>query len=300
MSLVCSKFKTPLMVNSERCHETKAVYNPTVIKKDAKIYMLYRAESHNGITGTIGLAWSEDGIHFVKHPEPVLVPDSEYDEEGCEDPRVVAFDNTYYMSYVPKGKGANGTEIALAASSDLFHWTKLGLIDLPRSDWCSEKVKAPVIAPIRVNGKYVMYFMGQKRSWHSAVGVAYSDDLIHWVEDNRNPVLTPRYSHLDCLGLEPGATPILLHDQLVLFYNAWDETFTHRTWYSAFDMCDPGRLAARDDQPILTPEYSWECSGYVKNIIFTEGAMLHNNQLYLYYGASDTSIGLALCNPQHI
>lgn len=289
------KHEKPIVINSELFFETKAVYNPTVIMKDSKFYMLYRAESHDQITGYIGLAWSDDGIHFSKHTEPVLVPEYKYEENGCEDPRIVAFDGTYYMTYVPIGTGTNGVNIALATSNDLFHWTKLGLIKMPLSDWCSDKIKASVIAPVKINGKYILYFMGQKRSWHTAIGIAYSDDLIHWTEDARNPIITPRYSCLDCLGIEPGPTPIIINNRIVLFYNGWDETFTHRTWYATFDIKDPGKLCERSYHPILSPEYSWECNGYVKNVVFAEGIVEHNKQYYMYYGASDTSIGLALC-----
>lgn len=294
MNFQFQKRKTPIMIHSDRSFENKAVYNPTVIRKDSGIYMLYRAEAHDDCTGCIGLAQSEDGIHFTREEKPVMVPECDYEIKGCEDPRVVEFDGIYYMTYVCVGNDDKGIQIALASSVDLHTWVKHGPIKMERSDWCSEKIKAPAIAPIRVNGKYVLYFLGQKRSWHTAIGIAYSDDLLHWTEDSRNPVLTPRYSHLDCLGVEPGPTPIVIDDKLVLFYNAWDETFAHRTWYAAFDCEDPGKLCCRSEHPLLSPEYDWECNGYVKNIIFSEGIVEMGNQYYMYYGASDTSIGLAI------
>ena len=76
------------------------VFNPGAIVKDGKVFLLYRAEDNpaailGGRTSRLGLAESTDGIHFTKHPEPVLFPDndafSEYDYPGgCEDPRVGA------------------------------------------------------------------------------------------------------------------------------------------------------------------------------------------------------------------
>src|SRR5260221_13950286 len=75
------------------------VFNPAAIVKDGKIYMLYRCEDNpaaalGGRTSRLGLAESEDGIHFKKFPTPVLYPDSseylQYDYPGgCEDPRLV-------------------------------------------------------------------------------------------------------------------------------------------------------------------------------------------------------------------
>lgn len=294
MKFQFKKRENPIMVSSEFFFETKAVYNPTVIKKDSKIYMLYRAESYDGHTGCIGLAWSKDGIHFTKHPTPVLVPEYDYEKIGCEDPRVVELDHTYYMVYVPVGDNPDGIQVALAKSSDLIHWEKMGPIKMMLTGWCAEKIKAPVLAPVKVNNKYILYFLGQKRGWHTAIGVAYSEDLIHWEEDRRNPVITPRYDNYDCLGVEPGATPIVIEDTIVLFYNVWDEKLTHRTWYAVFDRKDPGKLLERGEDPLLVPEKAWECKDYVPNVIFAEGVVELENQYYLYYGAEDTSIGLAI------
>jgi predicted GH43/DUF377 family glycosyl hydrolase len=57
--------------------------------------MFYRAETDDGLTGRIGLAESHDGFHFTCNPEPVLTPDEDFDKGGCEDPRIVKFEETY-------------------------------------------------------------------------------------------------------------------------------------------------------------------------------------------------------------
>jgi predicted GH43/DUF377 family glycosyl hydrolase len=78
--------------------------------KDGKVFLFFRAEDNpaaaiGGRTSRIGLAWSEDGIHFTRAPGPVLYPDrdafQQYDYPGgCEDPRVVeAPDGRYIMAY---------------------------------------------------------------------------------------------------------------------------------------------------------------------------------------------------------
>lgn len=82
----------------------------------------------------------------------------------------------------------DGIQVALAKSSDLIHWEKMGPIKMMLTGWCAEKIKAPVLAPVKVNNKYILYFLGQKRGWHTAIGVAYSEDLLHWEEDRRLPI----------------------------------------------------------------------------------------------------------------
>ncbi len=72
------------------------VFNPAAVVRNGKVMMLYRCEDNpaahlGGRTSRIGLAESTDGLHFTKHPTPVLFPDNDdqapYDQPGgCEDP----------------------------------------------------------------------------------------------------------------------------------------------------------------------------------------------------------------------
>ena len=91
--------------------ESLHTFNPGAIVRDGKIYVLYRAEDDSGQmkigghTSRIGLAVSEDGIHFQREPNPVLYPADDDQKErewpgGCEDPRVVeAEDGSYVVAY---------------------------------------------------------------------------------------------------------------------------------------------------------------------------------------------------------
>ena len=77
--------------------EAKDVFNPAAVVRNGKVYMLYRAEDKIGKyagTSRIGLATSEDGLHFTKMKEPVFYPDNDslkiFEwEGGIEDPRIV-------------------------------------------------------------------------------------------------------------------------------------------------------------------------------------------------------------------
>jgi len=46
----------------------------------------------------------------------------------------------------------------------------------------------------------------------------------------------------------------------------------------------------------MEPELSWEKTGQVPNVIFIEGAVIHEEKLILYYGAADTYIGALVLN----
>ncbi len=126
-------FMDPIL-NQSVLWEEKDVFNPAAVVKDGRVYLLYRAEDNIGIykgTSRIGLAFSFDGLHFKKNPEPVFYPSEDsmkiYEwPGGCEDPRVVmSEDNQYIMTYTAwEGKTAR---LCVAVSKDLMHWEKKGL-----------------------------------------------------------------------------------------------------------------------------------------------------------------------------
>ncbi|MBO9659613.1 MAG: hypothetical protein J7527_12390, partial [Chitinophagaceae bacterium] len=100
-------FKDPIL-GKDVAWEAKDVFNPAAVVRDGKVYLLYRAEDTIGRfagTSRIGLAYSEDGLHFNRNNDPVLFPANDaykkYEwEGGCEDPRIVEDEKgTYYMTY---------------------------------------------------------------------------------------------------------------------------------------------------------------------------------------------------------
>ncbi|MDP4292657.1 MAG: hypothetical protein Q8908_16375, partial [Bacteroidota bacterium] len=98
-------------VKKDTVHWQKAdVFNPAAIVKNGKVYLFTRCEDNpkaklGGRTSRIGLAVSDDGIHFKNFREPVLFPDNDAFNKfdypgGCEDPRIVeAPDGSYVMAY---------------------------------------------------------------------------------------------------------------------------------------------------------------------------------------------------------
>lgn len=259
--------------------EEVAVFNPTVVYEDGKFFMLYRAEDEEGVS-TIGLAQSEDGVHFTRQPEPVLFPEHDYEQGGgCEDPRAVKVGDTYYLTYT--AYDLSRARLALATSRDLVHWQKHGLV-FPELDW----TKSGAIVPEKIQGKYVMYF-GDLNMW-----IAFSDDLIHWTA-REEPVLKPRPRHFDTRLVEPGPPPVITKEGILLVYNGADKRLKYSVGWVLFSKDDPTKVLQRAEQPILSPEASWEKEGQVPNVTFAEGLVIRDNTWYLYYGAADTRICVA-------
>lgn len=275
---------------------SRAVYNPCVWLEEGTFHMLFRAETvGDPCTGHIGLAYSADGIRFTTHPEPVIVPEHDYEARGCEDPRVVKIGDTYYLTYVGNDGRYRVSHICLATSTDLYRWEKHGVVLHPREGrWNSGQIKAAAIAPLQIGGCYVMFYLGERRPWETAIGLAYSDDLIHWQEPEESIVLEPRPAHFDSQGVEPGPPPILVNDGLLLVYNGWDADHVHRSGLVLLSPEDPRRVIARTDGPILAPQEPWERVGHASNVVFSEGLVRRGNTWHLYYGAADRVIGLAI------
>jgi len=280
--------KNPILTAGDFEWESKNVLNPTAIVKDDKVYLLYRAQTHD-MTSYIGMAVSEDGFNFVKEKEPVMVPTEECEKAGVEDPRIVEFDGTYYMTYTGWTRVTN--YLCLAASKDLYNWEKKGKM-LP--DWPTA-TKSGAIVPKKINNKYHMYF-GDTNMYY-----ATSEDLLNWTPRTA-PVLEMRYMKkengdrfFDSMLVEPGPTPIITEKGILLIYNGADTWKRYSTGEVLFSLDDPGVVLERTEFPVLEVDHELEQKGQVNNVVFSEGLVKFRGKWLLYYGMGDSRIGVAIC-----
>jgi beta-1,2-mannosidase len=300
------------------------VFNPAAIVRDKKIYLLYRAEDNpkailGGRTSRIGLAYSTDGLHFTKHPTPVLFPDSsdqiQYDYPGgCEDPRVVETeDSTYIMAYTAWNHKT--ARLCIAHSRDLIHWDKKGLAfgkannGQLKDKWCKSasiitKMKGNRQIAAKINGKYWMYWGEQ------FVNLAWSDNLIDWnptLDSTGEPkaLISPRKNKFDSQLTECGPPALITSTGITLFYNgknAENESATSdlpKGTYSVgkvvFDLNDPQKVIYRSDTCLLRPTLPHELTGqYQSGTVFSEGMVYFKSQWFMYYGTADSFVGVAI------
>ena len=272
------------------------IFNPTAIKKDGKTILLFRAQDSNH-TSRIGYAESDGNLHFTVKPNPVLSPETTYEKGGgLEDPRLVEIDGTYYLTYT--GYNLRDAQLCLATSRDLIHWERRGVI-LPayKGTWNTKWTKSGAILPEKVNGKWWMYYLGTRKDSDGKerdyMGLASSNDLLHWKDATKEPVLARRPDAFDSRVMEPGPAPILTKDGILLLYNGADDHLVYGPGWVLFDRNDPRRVIARADHPFILPQLRWEKIGNVPNVIFLEGAVPDKSKLDLtgYYGAADKYIG---------
>ncbi len=250
----------PILLPQGIGFESKATFNPAVIVKDGMFYMLYRAEDWEGKgwwngTSCIGLASSKDGIHFTRYPgNPVIQPDEAYEKPGgCEDPRIVEVNGTYYLTYT--GYDGERARLCMATSNDFIHWEKYGSL-FPEKRWS----KSGAILATKINGRYIMYF-GDSNLW-----IAYSDDLIHWRAESV-PVMRPRPGFFDCKLVEPGPPPMVTDDGILLIYNGSDYQGRYSVGWALFSKDDPAKIIQRAQKPLVEVTEPWERIGQVYNSV---------------------------------
>ena len=272
--------------------ESAGTFNPAVIRHEGKIVMLYRAQDKKGIS-RLGYAESADGVHFARRDKPVLEPSEPYEKDGgVEDPRLVEFDGIYYLTYT--GYNKTNAQLCLATSRDLIHWDRKGVI-LPakQGKWNVKWTKSGAIVPEKINGRYWMYFLGTTADGRDQGGLASSADLVRWREETATPVLPVRSRQFDSRVAEPGPSPVLTSDGIVLIYNGADDRLVYRTGIAVFGRHDPRKLVWRSTTPIFFPQKDWEKVGQVPNVVFVEGMAKQDDRCLFYYGGADKYIGLA-------
>jgi len=304
---------------------SKKVYNCTVIKHDSVYYMFFRGVGDDWIS-RIFLATSRDGLSFKINPEPVIVPEHSWEEQGCEDPRITYLNDKYWLTYT----AFDGTtaRAAIASSSNLYDWEKHNLIfpelihpqreNLP-SDWS----KSAAIFPEKIKNQYLLLF-GDNHIWS-----ATSDNLIDW-QSKSIPVISARKDYFDAAYVEMGPAPIKTDDGWLVLYHGIDQYSENRTYslgaaLLSFD--NPLQVIWRCTRPILIPSEAYEVNGLSDLIpggfatlrslsdndfnelskktllpksVFCCGAIKEENILRIYYAAADTRICTATIDLQTV
>lgn len=298
--------------------EEKDVFNPAAVVRNDTVFLLFRAEDSIGKfagTSRIGLAWSTDGLHFTKHPVPVLYPDNDAEkiyewEGGCEDPRIVEDENgTYYMTYT--AYDGDKARLLIASSKDLYHWSKHGHVFKNDTAEVNKWSKSGSIVcryengkaiAVKVDGKYCMYW------GDTDIFLSVSDDLINWyvVSDDKGKTRTifgPRSKKFDSDLVEPGPPAMLTDQGIVLIYNSrnvpskGDTSLVEGTYAASqilFDKNNPTKVIDRMDTYFMKPDKPYEITGQVNHVCFVEGLVNYKGKWFLYYGTADSKIAVAV------
>lgn len=292
----------PILIPSESHWENMLVFNPGAILHEDKTYLIYRAMGEGSFHSRLGLAVSDDGIHFTREHFPMYYGGVHESESlGFEDPRVVKIDDTIYMVYTAVSVATEGSvdpawkeqiakqaKIALSTTTDFVNFHNYGTILSEISG------KNASLFPKKVNDEYWMLY----RKEQGQTFFTHSPRLDSW--NSHSPVFDKRSGYWDSIRVGIGAPPIETERGWLLFYHGVDESNTYRIGVMFLDLNDPTQVLYRSPEPVFEPETDYEKYGFIPNVVFTCGVVEHDASYYIYYGAADQVIGLATVSKQSI
>lgn len=307
MFVVQRSHHNPIMI-PDRNHywEEFAVFNMCPVKKGKTIYAFYRAISaHDKLqtpeqTSVIGIGKSKDGLHFEDR-EKFIVPEYEWEQFGCEDPRATYFEGKFYVFYTALSRypfGPEGIKVAVAISKDLKKVDEKHFVTPFNS-------KAMALFPERIGDKIAVIFSADTDQPPAKMSIAYANKM----EDLWNPKFWEKWhKNIDKYTIDPkrnpgdhvevGAPPIktkygwlIIYSHIQNYFNRPDgQDLIFGIEAMLLDLKNPTKIIGKTTGPILVPEEPYELSGYVSNVVFPTGALLDKDTLTIYYGAADTTV----------
>jgi len=216
--------------------------------------------------------------------ERVIFPITDSQSNGIEDARFVEFENgdrkTFYATYTAYSGRAIRSELIETADFRSFRMTPLS--------GPATRNKGMALFPRRIDGRYAMIGRQDNESLH----LIYSDDLYTW--DGGQVILRPKFPW-EFVQMGNCGSPIELDDGWLLLTHGVGPVRRYSIGAALLDKKDPSKVLARSGEPLVRPGPS-EREGYVPNVVYTCGAMRHNDQIILPYAISDTFSNFATIN----
>jgi len=230
------------------------------------------------------MTWLVDSFYDIQFShdaditERVIFPISESESRGIEDARFVRFTeddgtNRIYATYT----AYNGHTILpkLLSTEDFYTFRVMPL----HGNGAMNKNLA--LFPKKINGKYAMLARVDGVNNY----LMYSDRSTLW----NNPVLIqePRFPW-EFTQIGNCGSPLWTEEGWLLLSHGVGPMRRYCIGASLFDLDDPSKEIGRLSEPLLAPEEN-ERDGYVPNVVYSCGAIIHNNSLILPYAVSDYS-----------
>ncbi|MEA2859624.1 MAG: hypothetical protein QOC72_1663, partial [Methylobacteriaceae bacterium] len=227
-----------------------------------------------------------DHIELTFNPEEelserVIFPVTDSQSNGIEDARFVDFSNggrkLYYATYTAYSGRAIRSELIETADFLSFRMSPL--------KGAASQNKGMALFPRKIEGKYAMI----ARQDNENLYLIYSDDLHTW--EGGQAILKPEFPW-EFVQIGNCGSPIELDEGWLLLTHGVGPVRKYSIGAALLDKNDPSRVLARSREPLLRPRPS-EREGYVPNVVYTCGAMRHNDQIILPYAVSDTFANFA-------
>jgi predicted GH43/DUF377 family glycosyl hydrolase len=233
------------------------------------------------------VAASSYGVDFDEHSalsERVIWPAGPAESHGMEDARFVRFtdgdDVIYYATYT----AFDGSQVA----PHLLQTTDFRTFSVSPLSGPAARNKGMALFPRRVGGRYAALSRWDRES----NAIAYSADGYRWSEPIT--VQTPARPW-ELIQLGNCGSPIETPTGWLVITHGVGPMREYAIGAILLDLEHPERLIAALPEPLLVADES-EREGYVPNVVYSCGSMIHGNNLVLPYGCSDSSVRIAMVN----
>lgn len=309
-----SEYNPILSPTQQNPWETFAAFNwsPVVSKKDKNtIHCVYRAiREPNLVPGNgphiscVGYASSKDGIHYTNR-SPLIQPEFEWEKYGCEDPRITELNGKFYIFYTALSVfpfNYTGIKVACAITKDFKKIDAKYLIT-------PFNAKAMALFPSKINGKFtaLLTVNTDNRNRQAKIALAQfnkEEDIWNpvywenWYKDINKHILHVRRTITD--HVEIGAAPLRTKYGWLVVYahiqNYPSEKKIFGVEIILLDFNNPKKVIGRTKHPLFVVEEAYEKYGQVPNVIFPSGSLIRGEDLWIFYGASDTTSCVAKVN----
>jgi len=322
--------QNPIISPSLYGWESEGAFNPTTISCGGKVHLFYRALGADGIS-RIGYAVSNDGINFnTRLTYPVYVAQS-YEEAkkhwpytsparlvydpsvytsggswgGCEDPRAVLIDGVIYMTFnVFNGWHSLRVAVVSIKEENLLKkkWIWENFSYLSR---LGDRQKNWVLFPEKINGKFAI-FCNLDKGDPNKVFIFYVNNLdtteTPSQEETLDPLVIPDHQvawHYRTRSI--ACPPIKTKDGWLILYHAMDkkEPTRYKVGAMLLDLNNPEKVLYRSNHPILEPDL-WYENDYKPGIVYVNGSVVKDDDLYVYYGGGDKHVCVASIKLQEL
>jgi predicted GH43/DUF377 family glycosyl hydrolase len=234
------------------------------------------------------IRWLADSNYEVGfHPdhrisERVIFPVSKNESRGIEDARFVQFFNdngevVYFATYT----AYNGITI-LPQFIETKDFIRFNILTLNGK---AVQNKGMALFPRKIGGRYAMLSRQDGENNH----IMFSDNIHFWQESQI--IQEPEYPW-EFIQIGNCGSPLEVDEGWIVLTHGVGPMRQYCISAVLLDLENPTKIIARLDDPLLAP-HEKEREGYVPNVVYSCGAIIHNNELVIPYAMSDINSGIA-------
>ena len=270
--------------------EANSIFNSAVVPYKGEFRGIFRIDGYDMLP-LLRAGKSKDGLKWEIEDTSLEWTDRnpEIGYEYGYDPRVVKIEDKYFITWcngVP-----SGFTIGLGYTEDFesFHQLNNPFLTYNRNG---------VLFPRKINGKYAMLSRPTSPGSDNLGSIWYSEspDLEYW--GHHHYVMSPTNLGWQSMKMGPGPAPIETDEGWLLIYHGVKGScagLIYAMGCAILDINEPWKVLYRTKKFIMNPWESYECVGDVHSVVFPCATLCDadTGRLAIYYGAADTSVGLA-------